>query len=95
MLVTIGEGVIAVKFQHAQTEEMKGTKCLIIKGKESDNPEGFISAGYSKVHPKDNFCKEKGRRVALKKALAESSFTKAQRAIFWEEYRTWGANPRW
>lgn len=93
MLVTIDNQIIAVKFQHNQTAENTGTKCFITKGKESDGE--FISAGISLLHPKDTFCKEKGRRIALAKALQESGFTKSQKASFWETYRNWGINPRW
>lgn len=93
MLVTIDNQVIAVKFQHNQTGENKGTKCLITKGKESDGE--FVAAGFALLHPKDNFCKEKGRRVALAKALRDTDFNKTQKASFWEAYRNWGINPRW
>ena len=95
MLVTIDGKQIAVKFQHTQIEEIKGTKCLIVEGKESSDPDKFIGTGIATLHPKDAFCKEKGRRVALRKALSDAGYNKSQRTVFWQEYQHWGVNPRW
>lgn len=52
-----------------------------------------ISSGTTNVHPKDNFCKEKGRKIALSRAI--KSWDKAYREQVWNEYRTWGAKDRW
>ena len=52
-----------------------------------------VTSGTANVHPKDNFCKEKGRQIALARAI--SSWDKAYRTKVWEEYRTWGATNRW
>lgn len=44
--------------------------------------------GYAICHPNDNFCKETGRRVALKRGL--EVFNKQQRTEVWDQYRIWG-----
>ena len=58
------------------------------------NEEGKqVTYGVSNVHPKDNFCKEKGRQIALSRAI--SKWDKSYRTQVWNEYRTWGAKDRW
>ena len=52
-----------------------------------------VTYGVSNVHPKDNFCKEKGRKIALSRAI--KSWDKAYREQVWNEYRTWGSKDRW
>ena len=52
-----------------------------------------VTSGTANVHPKDNFCKEKGRQIALTRAMA--TWDKPYRTQVWEEYRTWGAKNRW
>ena len=52
-----------------------------------------VTYGVSNVHPKDNFCKEKGRKIALSRAI--KSWDKDYREQVWNEYKTWGAKDRW
>ena len=52
-----------------------------------------VTYGVSNVHPQDNFCKEKGRKIALSRAI--KSWDKAYREQVWNEYRTWGSKDRW
>ena len=71
-----------------QTPLERATTCIIF------NEEGVeVSSGVANVHPKDNFNKEKGRQIALSRAI--SKWDKEYRAQVWEEYRTWGAKDRW
>ena len=66
----------------------RATTCIIFNeaGEEVDS-------GTANVHPKDNFCKEKGRQIALGRAMA--TWDKLYRTQVWEEYRTWGVKNRW
>ena len=76
------------KFQHNTTGKERGTVCRVF------NEAGDqVIYGVSNVHPKDNFCKEKGRKIALSRAIA--SWDKNYREQVWNEYRTWGAKDRW
>ena len=52
-----------------------------------------VTYGVSNVHPQDNFCKEKGRKIALSRAI--SKWDKSYRTQVWNEYRTWGTKDRW
>ena len=71
-----------------QTPIERATTCIIF------NEEGVeVSSGVANVHPKDNFNKEKGRQIALGRAI--SNMDKKYRTQIWEEYRTWGAKNRW
>lgn len=71
-----------------QTPLERATTCIIF------NEEGIkVSSGTANVHPKDNFCKEKGRQISLSRAI--SKWDKSYRTQVWEEYRTWGNKNRW
>ncbi len=43
-----------------------------------------VALGASLCHPKDNFCRETGRKLALTRAI--TGFNKAQRAAIWAVY---------
>lgn len=76
------------KFQHNTTGKERGTVCRVF------NEAGDqVIYGVSNVHPQDNFCKEKGRKIALSRAI--KSWDKVYREQVWNEYRTWGAKDRW
>lgn len=84
-----------VKFTHIQEDmhtdsPVRHTECKILESEEDKEELGFVSIGYSRCHPKDNFNKEIGRQLSLKKALEDGKFTKESREIFWENYRNWG-----
>lgn len=66
------------------------TECKILVPSEVEGEmPGFISIGYAKCHPKDNFNKEKGRQLSLSKALEDAEFDKETRTAFWNAYRNW------
>ena len=66
----------------------RATTCIIY------NEAGVeVKSGTANVHPSDNFCKEKGRQIALGRAI--SNWDKSYRTKVWEEYRTWGSKDRW
>lgn len=76
------------KFMHNTIGEERGTVCRVF------NEAGDqVTYGVSNVHPQDNFCKEKGRKIALSRAI--SKWDKSYRTQVWNEYRTWGAKDRW
>ena len=66
----------------------RATTCIIFNEAGEE-----VSSGTANVHPKDNFCKEKGRKIALSRAI--KSWDKTYREQVWNEYRTWGAKNRW
>ena len=66
----------------------RATTCIIFNEAGEE-----VASGTANVHPKDNFCKEKGRQIALTRAMA--TWDKSYRSQVWEEYRTWGAKDRW
>ncbi len=89
----------SVKFTHVQDEAqdktpIRHTECKILeKDSEDLSPDaklGFVSIGYARCHPNDNFSKETGRQMSLKKALDDGDFTKEARTVFWDNYKNWG-----
>ena len=88
MRIKIDGKYYSFKFMHNTTGKERGTVCRVF------NEAGDqVTYGVSNVHPKDNFCKEKGRKIALSRAI--TSWDKAYREQVWSEYRTWGAKDRW
>ena len=76
------------KLEKEDSQVERGTVCRVL------NEAGDqVTYGVSNVHPKDNFCKEKGRKIALSRAI--SKWDKSYRTQVWNEYRTWGAKDRW
>ena len=80
------------KIQEEATPLKRHTECKILERVEGKEDLGFISIGYAKCHPNDNFNKEIGRQQSLKKALEDGEFTKEAREQFWNAYRNWGKN---
>ncbi len=103
MILTVNNNEYIVKFTHTQTGGKRVTKlsvhdeplirhteCKILTPIEGKEMPGFVSIGYAKCHPKDNFNKETGRQLSLKKALEDGDFSKEERTEFWNAYRNWG-----
>ena len=74
----------AINFQRKQIDNHRITICQLITV-DGDN-EIVFAQGESSCHPKDNFNKETGRKVALQKALAKTPFDKNQRRQVWNNY---------
>ena len=88
MKINIDGRDYSFKFMHNTIGKERGTVCRVF------NEAGDqVTYGVSNVHPKDNFCKEKGRKIALSRAI--TSWDKSYREQVWNEYRTWGAKDRW
>ena len=88
MKINIDGRDYSFKFQHNTTGQERGTVCRVFN--EAGNQ---VVYGVSNVHPQDNFCKEKGRKIALSRAI--KTWEKDYRTQVWEEYRTWGTKNRW
>lgn len=69
---------------------IRHTECKILTPIEDTEMPGFISIGYAKCHPNDNFDKERGRQISLSKALEDAEFSKEERKVFWDIYKNWG-----
>ena len=80
---------LGFRFKHitqVPTEENpqpRGTICLV-----TDAEGNFVAQTFAKLHPKDQFDKNKGRQVAFGKALQEF-VPKEERLGFWEDYNNW------
>ena len=77
-----------ISFQHgmfplplAPDKSVRGTRCSV-------GPEGQNNIGYSWCSPQDNFRRETGRKVALKRALLwyGGSSWRAFRTAAWKAY---------
>ena len=98
MKINIDGRDYSFKFQHntGNTTSKKETSSQIERGtvcRVFNEAGDQVTYGVSNVHPKDNFCKEKGRKIALSRAI--TSWDKSYREQVWNEYRTWGAKDRW
>lgn len=86
MIVIIDNIKYKVRFLH---ENNTVSTCTI-----EDDEEKIISHAECYTHPKDNFSKEKGRKLSLQRALDCGVFNKVEKSVFWENYRNWGKT-RW
>ncbi len=77
-----------VRFRH-ENEYHRYTVCEIKHGYKT------VAIGAAECHPKDNFCKETGRKLALARALQilfpnkrkkRSKVVQARRRLFWQAY---------
>ena len=72
-----------------ETPIKRATTCCIVFNEFGEQ----VTCGVANVHPSDNFCKEKGRKISLARAI--KAWDKEYRSQVWDEYRTWGAKDRW
>lgn len=78
-----------VRFRH-ENEYHRYTICKIMRG------DKIVAEGMAECHPKDNFCKDTGRKLSLARALQflfpnkkgkkRSKATQARRRVFWDAY---------
>lgn len=71
-------GNFTVRNQEVQT---KATQCLI-----KDKNDEVVCVGEAVLSPGDNFSRNIGRRLSMKKALTELKLTKEEKANFWNQY---------
>lgn len=78
-----------VRFRH-ENRYHRYTTCRIMRG------DVIVAEGMAICHPKDNFCRDTGRKLALARALQtlfpnkkgkkRSRATQARRQVFWDAY---------
>lgn len=94
MIITIDNVKFKVIFTHTNKEDYKGTTCTIRRISNYNNPEDskeeILVATNAICNPKDNFDKEVGRKLSLKRALEKVGFSKPVKQIFWNAYKIWG-----
>lgn len=89
MLIDYKGQKLGFRFKHitdAPTEENpqpRGTICTV-----TDENGQFVAQSFARLHPKDQFDKNKGRQIALGYALREF-VPKEDRFVFWEVYQNW------
>ena len=71
-----------VNGQRTVSQPFKSTDCFI----RSNPGTPFLYKGQAVVSVKDNYNRNKGRKISLQKALKFSSFTKEERGDFWLAY---------
>jgi len=87
--VKINRREYQVRFRHSNAV-FRYTLCEIMRG------DKVVAFGAAECHPKDNFCKNTGRKIALVRALQILFPTKrgkkrsraiiARRKVFWDAY---------
>lgn len=90
MKVKLNSGVeYWVSFYHAnhtnsnKTMELESnTKCYI---ENKTNPE-LKSTGIANLSKNDKFCKDRGRKIAMKRAMRNLGLNKETRKLFWNTY---------
>lgn len=75
---------VRVIFHHLPPERgfPPGTTCWI----KNDSGEIPVAAGRSKLIAPDQYCKARGRKIALRRALYVLGATRDERKLFWEAY---------
>ena len=80
-----------IKFKHntsAQGGIRSLTQCSI-----ATDEEEMIQ--YAFCNPKDNFCRETGRKISLSRAMQALRIPKSSRKQIWEKYRQMKPDGRW
>ncbi len=75
---------VRVIFHHLPPERgfPPGTTCWI----KNDSSETPIGVGRSKLIAPDQYCKARGRKIALRRALENLGATRDERKQFWKAY---------
>jgi hypothetical protein len=55
----------------------------------------LIATGSAGCHFRDHFCKEKGRKLSLARAMKNANLPKEERTVIWELYRNMKQGGRW
>lgn len=81
--VPTSKGEAHISFQHfTKDEQYPRTLCRIWFDLNKD----AASAGAAYCHPKDNFCKATGRKIALRRVLVVAKLPRQDREAIWREY---------
>lgn len=87
MIIELIDGTFQVSWQYNTEEHSsapESTTC-VIKELFEEGPQVEIARGVAIVSEKDQFVKNTGRKISLKRAL-ERAFNKETRQIFWNKY---------
>ena len=77
------EETFYILFNHKKDIAGRFTTCLI-----ETNTKTTIATGLAECHENDNFRKETGRKLALKRALESVFKDPEDRKVFWDTYRS-------
>ena len=69
-------------FHHVKNDKSPYTKCII----ENNNEKNLVGIGVATLAIGDRFCKDKGRKIAMKRALTNLGLSKEVRLLFWNQY---------
>ena len=69
-------------FHHVKNDKSPYTKCII----ENNNEKNLVGIGVATLAIGDRFCKDKGRKIAMKRALTNLDLSKEVRLLFWNTY---------
>ena len=83
MKITLKDQVYIVKWKHPVNEEgQRVTECSI-----KDENSGIYGLGTAVCSKKEQFVKDKGRKISLARAFkSQKVFKKNDRKAFWDEY---------
>jgi hypothetical protein len=81
MIVKTSLGDTTVSFRHEEFEGSRATICTVVAGPPDAPDDSF---GIAVTHPKDNFCRATGRKIALERAIGH--WSKADRRLIWQAY---------
>lgn len=73
-------------------KEVIRTECFIVT---KDNAEKILARSWTQPHHTDRYDKEKGRKLALERALVKLAADRELRTKIWETYRTMSPTPKW
>jgi hypothetical protein len=82
MKVTLNGKLYIVKWRHQRMpNDSRGTECVILNGDKET-----VSIAATTCSAKEQFKKDKGRKISLARAFKKLTFNKTERKVFWDEY---------
>lgn len=72
-----------IEKEYGETWQVRATSCQIILTQGTPTEVGF---GLAVCSPADTFCKAKGRKLALARALKAPDFSREDRRLIWQAY---------
>jgi hypothetical protein len=95
----VGSSVFNIEFVYPKNTATRITDCKVYisndttlinqetpRKKDIREKSNLVLSGIASCHSQDNFCKDTGRKYALKRALDTSNFTKSERSVIWNTY---------
>lgn len=75
----------AIGFKHTSQDSVRATKCFIYQV-DNNRLGAVVGTGVAYCHYKDQFNKEKGRKLALRRAVQEAFPRGPERVSVWDAY---------